>query len=115
MTNARIEDGSASRRLQQEASAGEAGAEGGHQHGLGQAAIDQLFEHEQDRRRAHVAVLAQNVALDVQHAGRQAERGFDGVDHLHPARMAAQAGDGVARLAHRAEDLVDRCRRAWLR
>ena len=33
---------------------------------------------------------------------------FDGLDHLHAAGMAAEASDGIARLAERAKDFLDR-------
>ena len=48
VTSARIDDMPArSRGFEQQPGAGEAGAEGGHQDALGQAALDQPLEHEQ--------------------------------------------------------------------
>ena len=74
----------------------------------GRPRFEQPFEHEQHRRRAHVAVVAQHLALEVELALVELERGLDRVDHLHPAGVAAEAVDVVARDAELRAHLVDR-------
>ena len=63
----------------------------------GRPCFEQPFEHEQHGRRAHVAIVAQHFALEVELALVELERSFDRIDHLHAARMAAEAVDVVAR------------------
>ena len=59
---------------------------------MGQAAGDQAIEDEEDGRRAHVAVIAQHLALEVERSSER-QRGFDRVDHLDAAGVRAEAVD----------------------
>src|SRR5215211_326937 len=88
--------------------AGESRPETDHQDGPWETAVDQALENEQHRRSTHVAIVAEDIALEVERARGQSERGLDRIDDLDPARMAAEAGDRITRLSDSAEDFVDR-------